>query len=187
MMRCPWSTNNPLMQQYHDERFGVPVTSDTELFKMLVLELNQAGLSWQTVLNKEAAFDEAFDQFDLHKVAAYDETKVAALLTNAGIIRHRKKIAAAITNAQAILKIQKDYGSFQAYLWDFVGGATIVNHWTTLAEIPSKTELSDRLSRALKKHGFVFVGSTTLYSFLQATGFINDHLTTCFRYQELQK
>lgn len=187
MMRCPWSTNNPLMQQYHDERFGVPVTSDTELFKMLVLELNQAGLSWQTVLNKEAAFDEAFDQFDLHKVAAYDETKVAALLTNAGIIRHRKKIAAAITNAQAILKIQKDYGSFQAYLWDFVGGATIVNHWTALAEIPSKTELSDRLSRALKKQGFAFVGSTTLYSFLQATGFINDHLTTCFRYQELQK
>ncbi|WP_328585388.1 DNA-3-methyladenine glycosylase I [Enterococcus timonensis] len=176
---------NPLMEKYHDEEFGVPVFDDQKIFEMLVLELNQAGLSWQTILNKRENFRQAFGNFDIQTVADFTPEQVEILVQDAGIIRHRGKIQAAIVNAQQILIMEKEYGSFQSWLWDFCGGKVIDHHFQTTAEIPSFDKLAVSLSKELKKRGFKFVGPTTMYSFLQAVGIYNDHVVTCFRYGEV--
>ena len=183
--RCPWGADE-LMLRYHDEEWGVPVHDDQKHFEFLVLEMFQAGLSWMTVLRKRQAFIKAFAGFDPQKVATFDEKDIARLLGDAGIIRNRLKIAAAITNAARFIEVQKEFGSFDKYIWGFVGGQPLVNNWKTIAEIPPRTELSDRLSADLKQRGFKFVGSTIIYSHLQATGLVNDHITGCFRYREVQ-
>ena len=182
-IRCPWATT-PLYQAYHDNEWGRPEHKEQKLFEMLILETMQAGLSWITVLNKREAFREAFDGFDYHKVAKYDEKKVESLMQNPGIIRNRLKIKAAIANAQAFIQVQKDFGSFDAYIWSFVDGKPIQNHFASIDEVPATTPLSDRLSKELKKRGFQFVGSTTIYAYMQAIGMVNDHLTTCHCYVE---
>jgi len=186
MKRCGWV--NPDVEQYvkyHDEEWGVPVHDDVRLFEMLVLEGAQAGLSWRTVLSKRARYREVFDQFDPVKVAAYDEAKVASLLADPGIVRNRLKVSAAIRNAGVFLEMQREFGSFNRYLWDFVGGKPIVNRWESWRQLPSKSDLSDRIAKDLKKRGMSFVGSTTIYAFLQAVGVVNDHEVGCFRYREV--
>ncbi len=180
--RCSWCENNPLYIKYHDEEWGLPVKNDAKLFEFLILETFQAGLSWLTVLKKRENFRKAFDYFDYLKVAKYDEKKFNSLLQDAGIIRNKLKIRATITNAQAFIKIQEEFGSFSNYIWGFTDGKVIKNNWKTLAEIPAKTTLSDTISKDLKKRGFKFVGSTIIYAHLQATGMVNDHLISCFRY-----
>ena len=187
MNRCPWPGNNELYIKYHDEEWGVPVHDDRKHFEFLVLEGAQAGLSWLTILKRRENYRAAFDQFDPAKVANYDEKKVAALLKNAGIIRNRMKIRSAINNAQRFLEIQQEFGSFDKYIWSFVDNKPIINSWKTLAEIPAKTELSDLISKDLKKRGFSFVGSTIMYAHIQAVGLVNDHLVSCFRYQQVMK
>lgn len=182
--RCGWVNEDPLYVEYHDKEWGVPVHNDQKLFEMLILEGAQAGLSWYTVLKKRENYREAFDHFDVQKVAAYDETKIEELLKNEGIIRNRLKIRAAVTNAQAFFRIQEQYGSFDAYIWNFVEGKPIVNHWTNLKEVPASTPLSDTISKDLKKRGFSFVGTMIMYAFMQAIGMVNDHTTTCFRYSQ---
>ena len=184
-MRCPWSNKSELYIKYHDNEWGVPVINDLTQFEFLVLESAQAGLSWETILKKRENYRKAFDNFDPKKVADYDQKKIENLLQDAGIIRNRLKIEAAINNARQFLKIQDEYGSFCKYIWQFVNFKPIVNYWETLAELPAKTELSDTLAKDLKKRGFKFLGSTVVYAHLQATGLINDHLTSCFRYKEL--
>jgi DNA-3-methyladenine glycosylase I len=179
--RCAWCSTDPLYVGYHDEEWGVPVHDDRRLFEMLILEGAQAGLSWITVLRKRPAYRKAFDRFDPRKVARYDARKKRELLENAGIVRNRLKIDAAVTNARAFLAIQKEFGSFDAYLWPFVSGQPIVNRPGTLTEIPARTPESDALSRSLKKRGFKFVGSTICYAFMQAVGMVDDHATDCFR------
>jgi len=171
---------------YHDEEWGVPVHDDRLLFEFLILEGAQAGLSWSTILNKRKNYRRAFDRFDPRKVARYDEGKVAELLSNPGIVRNRLKVAAAVQNAQAFLAIQKEFGSFNAYVWQFVGGKPRQNACKTLQEIPAKTAESDALSKDLVKRGFKFVGSTICYAFMQAVGLVNDHVVDCFRYTEVQ-
>ena len=184
--RCQWvPEDNPLYVKYHDEEWGVPIHDDRLLFEFLILEGAQAGLSWLTVLKKRENYQEAFDNFDPRKVAAYDEQKIESLMQDSGIIRNRRKIAAAVTNAEAFLEIQAEYGSFDAYIWNFVDGKPLVNRWKTFKEIPAKTPLSDTLSKDLKKRGFKFVGSTIIYAHMQATGMVNDHTTDCFRYEEV--
>lgn len=183
-IRCGWVNSDPLYRQYHDEEWGVPVHDDRKLFEMLVLEGAQAGLSWYTVLKKRETYREAFDRFDPVKVAAYDEAKAAELLTNEGIIRNRLKVQAAITNARAFLNVQEEFGSFDAYIWRFVGGSPIRNRWNTLKEVPASTPQSDAMSKDLRKRGFKFVGSTICYAFMQATGMVDDHTAACFRHQE---
>jgi DNA-3-methyladenine glycosylase I len=175
------------MQVYHDTVWGVPEYEDQRLFRKLILDMNQAGLSWQTILNKMENFDQAYDQFDIEKVARYDEEKVASLMQDAGIIRNRRKIEAAIINAQKVLEMQAEGLSFSDYLWGFVDHQVVDNKISAVSEIPAKTELSDTIAKDLKKRGFKFVGSTTIYAFLQAVGIVNDHETACFRYQELSK
>lgn len=187
MYRCQWSGNNENMQVYHDTVWGVPEYEDQRLFRKLILDMNQAGLSWQTILNKMENFDQAYDQFDIEKVARYDEEKVASLMQDAGIIRNRRKIEAAIINAQKVLEMQAEGLSFSDYLWGFVDHQVVDNKISVVSEIPAKTELSDTIEKDLKKRGFKFVGSTTIYAFLQAVGIVNDHETACFRYQELSK
>ncbi|WP_288225878.1 DNA-3-methyladenine glycosylase I [uncultured Enterococcus sp.] len=187
MYRCQWSGNNENMKVYHDTVWGVPEYEDQRLFRKLILDMNQAGLSWQTILNKMENFDQAYDQFDIEKVARYDEEKVASLMQDAGIIRNRRKIEAAIINAQKVLEMQAEGLSFSDYLWGFVDHQIVDNKISAVSEIPAKTELSDTIAKDLKKRGFKFVGSTTIYAFLQAVGIINDHETACFRYQELSK
>ena len=182
--RCPWPTDE-LYRGYHDHEWGVPVHDDRLLFEFLILEGAQAGLSWHTVLKKRANYRAAFDHFQAEKVARYGDKKVAALLNDAGIIRNRLKIAAAIQNAQAFLKVQAEFGSFDAYIWRFVEGKPIINHYRQMSEVPARTGISDRLSKDLLKRGFKFVGSTICYAHMQATGMVNDHLVTCFRHQEL--
>jgi DNA-3-methyladenine glycosylase I len=172
---------------YHDEEWGVPVHDDRVLFEFLILEGAQAGLSWSTILNKRKNYRKAFDHFDPAQVACYDARKVAELLANPGIVRNRQKIAAAIQNARAFLEIQREFGSFDAYVWQFVGGKPKHNAWKTLKEIPAHTAESDIMSKDLKNRGFSFVGSTICYAHMQATGMVNDHLTTCFRYRELKR
>ena len=184
-IRCDWAGDNALMREYHDTEFGVPVHDDRELFLFLVLELNQAGLSWQTILNKADTFAVAYEDFAVEKVAAFTPEKVEELMQNSGIIRNRRKIEAAITNAKAILALQKNGGNFSEFLWAYVDGQPIVNHFETMAEVPAQTELSTKLSNDLKKRGFKFVGSTIIYSFMQASGMVNDHLVTCFRYHDV--
>lgn len=180
--RCGWSTNDSLYISYHDEEWGVPVHDDRKLFEMLILEGAQAGLSWITVLRKRDNYRKAFNNFDAKKIVKYDEIKVKSLLENEGIIRNRLKIAAAIQNAKCFLEIQKEFGSFDKYIWQFVGGKAIKNKWKTLKEIPAKTTESDAMSKDLKKRGFKFVGSTICYAFMQAVGMVNDHVVECFRH-----
>ena len=185
LQRCGWASADPLMVRYHDEEWGVPLHDDHGLFEFLILEGAQAGLSWSTILRKREAYRAAFDGFDPAKVAAYDEAKVAALLADPGIVRNRSKIAAAIQNAKAFLAIQREFGSFDAYMWRFAGEGPHHNHWSALAEIPARTPESDALSKDLKRRGFTFVGSTICYAHMQAVGMVNDHLTSCFRYAQL--
>jgi DNA-3-methyladenine glycosylase I len=177
--------SSPVYIAYHDQEWGVPLHEDRTLFEFLVLEGAQAGLSWSTILNKRAAYRAAFDRFNPRKVARYDESKIAALLDNAGIVRNRLKIRAAVQNAQAFLAVQKEFGSFDAYVWRFVGGSTIQNHWKRMADLPARTAQSDAMSKDLVKRGFTFVGSTICYAFMQAVGMVNDHLVDCFRHKEL--
>lgn len=182
--RCSWCGEDPLYVQYHDEVWGAPVYEDRALFAKLILDGAQAGLSWITILRREANYWEAFDNFDAEKMARYDEAKVAALLGNAGIIRNRLKIKAAIQNAQGYLNILEKEGSFSDFLWQFVGGAPIQNQRRTLAELPAATPESRAMSKALKQRGFSFVGETICYAFMQAVGMVNDHVVDCFRHAE---
>jgi DNA-3-methyladenine glycosylase I len=186
-IRCPWSTTDPLYIAYHDTEWGVPVHDDRTLFEFLILEGAQAGLSWITILKKRENYRKAFDRFDPVKIADYDAKKIKSLLADAGIIRNRLKIAASIQNAKAFLSVKKEFGSFDAYIWQFVEGKPKINSWKTLKEIPPKTIESDAMSKDLKKRGFKFVGSTICYAFMQATGMVNDHITTCYRYRELKQ
>ena len=183
MKRCSWASND-LNILYHDTEWGVPLHDDRGLFEFLVLEGAQAGLSWDTILRKRDAYREAFDNFDPAKVARYTDAKCAKLLKNEGIIRNRLKIASAVSNAKAFLAVQKEFGSFDSYIWAFVGGKPLDNKLKG-GDVPAKTEISDAISKDLKKRGFNFVGSTIMYAFMQATGMVNDHLVTCFRYKEV--
>jgi DNA-3-methyladenine glycosylase I len=183
--RCPWPGTDPHYLAYHDEEWGVPAHDDRHLFEMLILEGAQAGLSWITILRKRARYREAFDGFDPQTVARYGSAKVAALLSDAGIVRNRLKIESSIDNAKAFLAVQREFGSFAAYLWPFVGGEPKVNHWQTMAEVPARTAESDALSKALRARGFRFVGSTICYSLMQAVGMVNDHLVGCYRHGEI--
>ncbi|MGI6497712.1 MAG: DNA-3-methyladenine glycosylase I [Oscillospiraceae bacterium] len=182
IIRCPWSEaraackgNDPLMLAYHDTEWGKPCHDERKLFEMLTLEGAQAGLSWATILHKRDNYRAAFDQWDIEKIAGYGEDKIAELLANSGIVRNRLKIRSVVTNAQAVLKL----GSLNKYIWGYVNGKQIVNEWTQMSEVPAKTGLSDRISRDMKKRGFKFVGSTIIYSYLQAIGIINDHILEC--------
>ena len=178
-VRCGWCEKDDLYQNYHDQEWGNPVYDDATLFEFLILETFQAGLSWHTILKKRENFRVAFDRFDYVKIAGYAEDKVQELLQDAGIIRNQLKIRATISNAIAFLNVQKEFGSFSNYIWQFTGGQPIVNHWQTLKEIPATTPLSDAVSKDLKKRGFKFVGTTVVYAHLQATGMVNDHLLDC--------
>lgn len=185
--RCGWSTSDPIYIQYHDEEWGVPVHDDTKLFEFLILDAFQAGLSWLTILKKRDNFRKAFDNFDAVKISKYTQKKIDKLLNDEGIIRNKLKVAAAVTNAKAFLAIQKEFGLFDKYIWQFTGGKTKVNTWHTLKEIPPRTDESDAMSKDLKKRGFKFVGSTICYAFMQAAGMVNDHVVDCFRYKSLSK
>ncbi len=179
--RCAWvNPNNELDVEYHDTQWGVPVFDDRLLFEMLILEGAQAGLSWTTILNKRQNYKQAFDNFDVQKVAKYDDKKIAELLQDAGIVRNKLKVNAAVKNAKSFIEIQKEFGSFSDYIWSFVNGQPIQNHFKDISEIPVKTELSDTISKDLKKRGMSFVGSTIIYAFMQAIGMVNDHQTDCF-------
>ncbi|MFA7361834.1 MAG: DNA-3-methyladenine glycosylase I [Candidatus Kapaibacterium sp.] len=184
---CEWTGKNPLMVKYHDEEWGVPLHDDRKLFEFIILDAFQAGLSWNTIINKRENFKKAFNNFDAKKISRYDEKKYESLMNDAGIIRNRLKIRATITNAKAFLEVQKEFGSFDKYIWQFTGGKTIVNKWKTLKEIPAKTKESDAMSKDLLKRGFKFVGSTICYAFMQAAGMVNDHLVQCRRYKEVQR
>jgi len=183
--RCTWA-RNPLAVAYHDREWGVPVRNERKLFEFLILEGAQAGLSWDTILRKRAAYRKAYLGFDPNKVARFDAKKKRALLANAGIVRNRAKIKASVLNAKAFLAVQKDYGSFSRYVWGFVAGKPVVNRRRSLREVPARTEISDALSRDLKQRGFKFVGSTILYAFMQAVGMVNDHTMDCFRWKKLR-
>jgi DNA-3-methyladenine glycosylase I len=186
LTRCPWGPGgDELMQRYHDEEWGVPVHDDNTHFEFLILEMFQAGLSWLTVLRKRDAFRLAFASFDPKRVAKFGQANVARLLNDTGIIRNRLKIEVAVNNAKKFLEVQKEFGSFDKCIWDFVDGKPVVNTWKDISEIPPRTELSDRVSADLKKRGFKFVGSTIMYAHLQATGLVNDHVINCFRYREV--
>ncbi len=186
--RCAWcDENSEIYKAYHDLEWGVPLHDDTELFEMLILEGMQAGLSWITILKKRDNFRKAFDGFDVRAVAAYDSDKVEALLQDSGIIRNRLKINAAIKNAEAFISIQEEFGSFDKYIWSFVNYRPLQNSFTSMEEIPAKTELSDDISKELKKRGMSFVGSTIIYAFMQAVGMVNDHQTGCFRYNAVRE
>jgi len=178
--RCEWANKTEIYSMYHDEEWGQPLHDDQKLFEFLILEGMQAGLSWITILKKREAFREAFEDFDALKVARFDQTKVEKLMNNSGIIRNKSKIEASINNAKRFLEIVEEFGSFDTYIWKFVDFKPIVNHWTQLSDIPSRTELSDLISADLKRRRFKFVGSTIIYSHMQATGMVNDHLVSCF-------
>ena len=180
--RCPWATADPLYVAYHDDEWGAPVHDDRTLFEFLVLEGAQAGLSWITILRKRDAYRRAFAGFDPAAVAAFDEERIAALLADSGIVRNRLKVNADVGNARAFLAVQREFGSFDAYVWGFAGGQPIVNTWTTLAEVPAETGASRALSADLKRRGFRFVGPTIMYAYMQAVGLVNDHLVSCFRH-----
>ena len=184
MNRCAWA-RNPLAVAYHDREWGVPVRSDRKLFEFLILEGAQAGLSWDTILRKRAAYRKAYAGFDPRKVAKFDARKKRALLADAGIVRNRAKIEASVTNAKCFLAVQREFGSFARYAWGFVGGKPVVNRRRGLRDIPPRTEISDALSKDLKKRGFKFVGTTILYAFMQAVGMVNDHQVGCFRWRAL--
>ena len=183
--RCGWCAGNDLYEAYHDLEWGVPVYDDHQLFEFLILETFQAGLSWITILRKRENFRDAFDNFEYKKIAQYNQDKIDELLLNAGIIRNKLKVKATITNAQAFIKIQEEFGSFSKYIWDFVDGKPIKNQLKHYKDAPANTPLSDALSKDLKKRGFKFVGSTVIYAHMQATGMVNDHEVGCFRYNEV--
>lgn len=182
LSRCRWCLGNELYIQYHDNEWGKPLHNDQQLFEFLILEGAQAGLSWITILKKRDAYREAFDKFDPEKVAAFNQEKIEQLMQNRGIVRNRRKITSAIKNATAFLAIQKEFGSFDHYIWQFVNYKPIINHFKTASELPSETELSVKISIALKKRGFNFVGPTIIYAFLQAIGIVNDHTADCFKH-----
>jgi DNA-3-methyladenine glycosylase I len=184
--RCPWPSDNRIMIKYHDKEWGVPLHNDRKLFEFLILEGFQAGLSWRTILHKRENFRKAFDNFDYNKVAKYDKRKVNSLLKDAGIIRNKLKIEGAITNAKAFLNVRKEFGTFDRYIWSFVNGKPIQNKFKSLKELPAKTELSDKISDDLRRRGFKFVGSTIVYAYMQATGMVNDHVISCYRYNEIK-
>ena len=185
IVRCAWPGDDALYVAYHDEEWGVPVYDDQALFAKLLLDGAQAGLSWITILRKRANYYAAFDDFDPHKMARYDDARIAALLANPGIVRNRLKVNAFVKNARAYLKLQDEIGSFSDYLWGFVGGKPIINAWKTMAELPATSPESEAMSKELKKRGFSFVGPTICYAFMQAVGMVNDHTVDCFRYTEL--
>ncbi|MGA8597573.1 MAG: DNA-3-methyladenine glycosylase I [Bryobacteraceae bacterium] len=184
-VRCAWAEGDALSLAYHDEEWGVPVHDDSILFEFLTLEGAQAGLSWSTILKKRPAYRTAFDDFDPHKVSRYGEAKIAALLANPGIVRNRLKVRSAVRNAQALLAVRKEFGSFNEYVWQFVGGQPIQNRRQRMEDLPARSVQSDALSKDLAKRGFTFVGSTICYAFMQAVGMVNDHLVGCFRHKEL--
>jgi len=186
-IRCTWTKDNPINNDYHDHEWGVPKYDDQLIFEAILLDSFQAGLSWLTILKKRDNFRTAFDNFEAKKIARYNDKKIEELIQDKGIIRNRLKIKATITNAQHFLRLQKEYGSFAQYIWQFTGGKTIVNHFKHESEIPSSTKESDDMSKALKKEGFKFVGTTICYAFMQGIGMINDHTTDCFRYKEIVK
>jgi len=183
--RCPWTAGNEFNIKYHDEEWGVPVHDDRKLFEFLVLDAFQAGLTWLTILKKRENFRKAFDNFDPVKVSKYDEGKKLALMKDEGIIRNRLKIEAAVINAAKFIEVQKEFGSFDKYIWSFTGGKTIVNKWKNQKDVPAFTPESDAMSKDLKKRGFKFVGTTICYAFMQVAGMVNDHVVDCFRYEEL--
>jgi len=185
MKRCPWGVEDELYVKYHDEEWGVPVHDDIKQFEFLVLESAQAGLSWLTVLRKRENYRKAYDNFDPLIISKYNGKKIKKLLNNPGIIRNKMKIEASINNAKRFLEIQKEFGSFDRYIWSFTDYKQVVNKWKSIEEIPSKTELSDMISKDLKERGFTFVGSTIIYAHLQAVGIVNDHIVSCFRYSQV--
>jgi DNA-3-methyladenine glycosylase I len=185
MDRCPWAKSD-LYIEYHDTEWGVPVHDDRLLFEFLILEGAQAGLSWETILKKRANYRTAFDQFDAAVVAKYGEKKLKGLLSDAGIVRNRLKIESAVQNAKMFLAVQKEFGTFDKYIWGFVGNEPKQNAWKSFKQVPARTEESDALSKDLKRRGFKFVGTTICYAFMQAVGMVNDHLADCFRYRELR-
>lgn len=183
--KCGWCVGDDLYEAYHDTEWGVPVYDDDTLFEFLILETFQAGLSWITILRKRENFRKAFDGFDYKKIANYKQNKIDSLLQDAGIIRNKLKVNATVTNAQAFMEVQKEFGSFSNYIWAFIGGKPIKNAWQDYKQAPATTELSDTISKDLKKRGFKFVGSTVIYAHMQATGMVNDHEVGCFRYNEV--
>lgn len=183
--RCEWAGNDPLMIDYHDQEWGVPTHDDRTLFEFLMLEGAQAGLSWKTILDKRENYRLAFDNFDPLRISNYDEDKVGELLSNPGIVRNKLKVNSCIQNARKFLEIQDEYGSFDAYIWDFVGGKPIRNSWRSLSEIPAHSVESEAMSADLKRRGFKFVGATICYAFMQAVGMVNDHVVDCYRYSQL--
>ena len=184
--RCVWPGTNELMIKYHDEEWGFPLHDDRKLFEFLVLDAFQAGLSWQTIINKRKNFEKAFHNFDAEKIAKYNEEDFQRLMEDAGIIRNKLKIRATITNAQKFLEVQKEFGSFDKYIWQFTNYKTIRNKWKSVKELPAKTKESDLMSEDLRKKGFKFVGSTICYAFMQASGMVNDHTSDCFRWKEIK-
>jgi DNA-3-methyladenine glycosylase I len=185
--RCPWCLSDPLYIEYHDREWGVPVHDDRKWFEFLTLEGAQAGLNWLLVLKKRENYRRAYDGFDFNRVALYDDKKVAELLADSGLIRNRAKIKASVSNARAFIKIREEFGSFDRYIWAFMGGKPLRNRWRNDAEIPPRSTLSDTISADLRRRGFKFVGSTIVYAHMQATGMVNDHLIGCFRYKNLKK
>ena len=183
--RCPWCLSDPLYRAYHDREWGVPVHGDRKWFEFLLLEGVQAGLNWLLVLKKRENYRRAYDGFDFNKIARYKERKIASLLSDQGLVRNRAKIAASVSNARAFIKIREEFGTFDRYMWAFMGGKPLRNRWRHDGQIPARTALSDAISADLKKRGFKFVGSTIVYAHMQATGMVNDHLIECFRYKEL--
>jgi DNA-3-methyladenine glycosylase I len=187
MKRCEWANSNPLEMEHHDEEWGVPVHDDRMLFEMLILESAQSGLSWATILKKRDGYRDAFDNFEAKKIVKYSPQKIESLLIDPRIVRHKLKIYATIDNAPKFLEIQKEYGSFDKYIWSFVGGKPIQNKWQSQSDIPSSSPESEAMSKSLKKKGFKFIGPTTCYALMQAVGMVNDHTTSCFRYKEINK
>ena len=185
-VRCSWVTDDPLYMEYHDSEWGSPIYNDRLLFEFLILEGAQAGLSWLTVLKKHDNYRRCFENFDAKKIARYNNRKIESLLSNPGIIRNRLKIEAAIINSQAFLQVQQEWGSFSEYIWQFVDGKPIKNHWKTFKHIPTRTDISDNMAKDLKKRGFKFVGSTICYAYMQAVGMVNDHTVNCFRYRKIK-
>ncbi len=185
MNRCSWANHSPLYQKYHDDEWGVPVHDDKSLFEFLILEGAQAGLSWETILKKRDGYRKAFDYFDAKKISVYSESKISELLLNPNIVRNKLKVNSAVLNAKLFIDVQKEFGSFDKYIWQFTNGETIQNSFRDMSEIPANTPESDAMSKDLKKRGFKFIGTTICYAFMQAVGMVNDHMVSCFRYKEL--
>ncbi|MHA1254600.1 MAG: DNA-3-methyladenine glycosylase I [Promethearchaeota archaeon] len=185
--RCKWANHHELLKVYHDEEWGLPIHDEKSLYECLVLQGNQAGLSWMTILKKRDNYRKAFDNFDYNKIAKYDTEKIEELMNNSGIIRNRLKINSAISNAKALLKVQKEFGSFEKYIWKFTNHKPLINSFKAYSEIPASTEVSEIMSKDLKKRGFKFIGPTICYAFMQAAGMVNDHVTSCFRFKEVNE